>query len=265
MATTVVAWGIPTLRLTAPRTLRHGASTARGDAPATTAGASVSTTTGSKSKMVYEYLRSRILDGRYSPGFRLVLTAIAQETGVSVVPVREAVRRLESEGLVDYTHNVGAQVLGINYTEYQDTMTTLALLEGLATALSAPHLSPAELDHASELNAQMLRLTDVEFVSAEYRRLNTRFHAVLTSACPNERLLTLLGTEAERVAMIRRSALDFSPTASLVSVHQHEHLLDLIRRAASQNEIEHYARAHKLASMRSQLPKATAVAGGPLT
>lgn len=224
----------------------------------------MSTTNGSKSEMVYDYLRSRILDGRYSPGFRLVLTAIAAETGVSVVPVREAVRRLESEGLVAYTHNVGAQVLGINYTEYQDTMTTLALLEGLATALSAPHLSPAQLARARELNTLMLQLAANDFVSAEYRRLNSQFHTVLTSSCPNERLLALMNTEAERVAMIRRSALDFSPTASVASVEQHDHLLELIRRGAAAHEIEHYARAHKLASLKSHLPQGGAVSGSPL-
>ena len=63
-----------------------------------------------KQQRVYDTLRERILSGAYGPGFRLVIDAVAAEVGVSTVPVREAIRRLEAEGLVIYRPNVGAQV-----------------------------------------------------------------------------------------------------------------------------------------------------------
>ena len=78
------------------------------------------------------------MDGTYSPGYRLVLAKIAEDLGVSVVPVREAIRRLEAEGLVKFERNVGATVSGIDPTEYLYTMQTLSIVEGAATALSAP-------------------------------------------------------------------------------------------------------------------------------
>ncbi|MET1019099.1 MAG: GntR family transcriptional regulator, partial [Microterricola sp.] len=102
----------------------------------------------SKAQRSYRYISERINDGRYVPGFRLVLGRIAKELDVSVVPVREAIRRLEAEGLVTFERNVGAQVALIKETEYLHTMQTLAIVEGAATALSAPHLTPDHLRRA---------------------------------------------------------------------------------------------------------------------
>ena len=63
-----------------------------------------------KQERVYKEVRERILAGTYVPGFRIVIDALAEEFGVSALPVREAIRRLEAEGLVIFRPNVGAQV-----------------------------------------------------------------------------------------------------------------------------------------------------------
>src|SRR5699024_7788780 len=76
----------------------------------------------SKSEMVYHRVRDRILSGQYGAGFRLVRDQLAREFDVSPVPVREAIRRLEAEGLVTFTRNVGAEVTGVNERDYTDTM-----------------------------------------------------------------------------------------------------------------------------------------------
>ena len=81
----------------------------------------------SKSQQAYRYVRDRIDDGRFVPGYRLVLGAIAKDLGVSVVPVREAIRLLEAEGLVTFERNVGAQVALLEKAEYLYTMQTLAV------------------------------------------------------------------------------------------------------------------------------------------
>ena len=64
----------------------------------------------SKQERVYRTVRQRIVDGTLSPGSRLVADGLARELDVSPVPVREALRRLEAEGFVDYELNVGARV-----------------------------------------------------------------------------------------------------------------------------------------------------------
>jgi biotin operon repressor len=64
----------------------------------------------SKHERAYQLIRSRIIDGSYTPGHRLIIDALAGELGISQVPIREAIRRLEAEGRVVYRHNSGARV-----------------------------------------------------------------------------------------------------------------------------------------------------------
>lgn len=121
-----------------------------------TAPASISEgTAGSKSEQAYQAIKARIVEGTYTPGYRLVLAAIAKDLGFSVVPVREAIRRLEAEGLVKFERNIGATVSGIDPTEYLYTMQTLSIVEGAATALSAPLVGEADIARARAVNAEM--------------------------------------------------------------------------------------------------------------
>lgn len=201
----------------------------------------------SKSEMVYRRLREQILTGRYGPGYRLVLDRIARELDVSPVPVREAVRRLEAEGLVTFTRNVGAEVAGINPRDYADAMQTLAYLEGAATSLAAAHISPEQLAHAAQLNDRMRDIQGSDPV--QFTDLNEQFHRVLCEACPNGHLLDLVHREWQRMAMIRQSSFSRISSRAATSVAEHDRLLELIRDRASLDEIERLARAHKLRTM----------------
>jgi len=181
----------------------------------------------SKSQRAYAYLRERIEDGRFVPGYRLVLAQLAGELDMSVVPVREAVRRLEAEGLVTFERNVGAQVALIKETEYQHTMETLALVEGFATALSAPHLSAAQLDEARAVNERM-RDCLADFDPHRFTELNLEFHAVLFEPCPNPHVLDLVHRGWRRMTVLRDSSFSFVPGRARESVAEHDGILDLI-------------------------------------
>ncbi|GAB2982541.1 GntR family transcriptional regulator [Amycolatopsis acidiphila] len=207
----------------------------------------------SKSETVYQELRGRILSGRYVAGFRLVLDQLARELNVSTVPVREAVRRLEAEGLVDFTRNVGAEVAGIDTADYADAMQTLAYLEGAATSLAAPHLSAERLAEAAELNEQMRALQGNGFDPVRFTELNERFHRLLCDACPNRHLRELLGREWQRMSLIRRSSFTFVPGRSATSVTEHEQILRLLRTGTPADEVERVTRAHKLQTLSSYL------------
>src|SRR5215216_4312182 len=115
---------------------------------------------GSKSEQAYQAVKARIIEGTYTPGYRLVLGSIAEDLKMSVVPVREAIRRLEAEGLVTFERNVGARVTLVDESEYAHTMQTLGLVEGCATALSAPLLDEAALDEAARINERMAQMLD---------------------------------------------------------------------------------------------------------
>ncbi len=205
-------------------------------------------TAESKSQLAYGFIRERIDDGRYVPGYRLVLGQIARELDVSVVPVREAIRRLEAEGLVTFERNVGAQVALIKETEYLHTMQTLAIVEGAATALSAPHLTPDHLRRAREVNERMRRTLD-DFDPHRFTELNLEFHAVLFEECPNPHVLDLVHRGWNRMRMLRDSSFSFVPGRALASVDEHDRILDLIEQGAEPLDIELAARRHRNATL----------------
>lgn len=198
----------------------------------------------SKSQQAYRVLRDRIAHRELAPGFRLVLPTIAAELDMSVVPVREAVRRLEAEGLVTYERNVGARVALIDETDYVHAMQTLGLVEGAATALAAPLLGDAALARASEINDRMRQLLG-RFDDHAFTELNHRFHEALYEACPNPQLLDLVHRGWTRLAGIRESAFGFAPGRAPHSVAEHEHILALIREGAEPLEIELAVREHR--------------------
>lgn len=200
--------------------------------------------TGSKSEQAYSYIRERIVDHRYSPGYRLVLGTIADDLGMSVVPVREAIRRLEAEGFVTFEHNVGARVALADETEYTYAMQTLGLVEGAATALSAPLLSDADLDRALEINERMRRMLD-DLDAHEFTRLNEQFHTVLFEPCPNPHILELVHRGWGRLRGVRDSTFSFVPQRAHHSVDEHARLVQLIRDDADPLDIELTARNHR--------------------
>ena len=210
-----------------------------------------STGSVSKSEAVYRELRSRILAGRYTAGYRIVLDQVAREMGVSPVPVREAIRRLEAERLVTFTRNVGAEVAGINIEDYADAVETLAHLEGSATALAAPFVTPQILDEASTINDEMRGMLEgTRFDPQRFTELNSQFHRLLCSPCKNKHLFDLLEREWEFVAVVRRGGQYRMVGRSRVSVEEHDRILELVRSGAAPAEIERAARDHKLRSMR---------------
>jgi DNA-binding GntR family transcriptional regulator len=198
-----------------------------------------------KQEQAYAALRARILDGTYGPGRRLVIDALARELGVSPMPVREAIRRLEAEGWVVYQRHQGAQVAPLDEAGWMEALSTLAVLEGYATALSAPHLSAADIAQARAINERMreaLEALDVMAVSDH----NLAFHRALTERCPNAYLRRELASIQERLNTLRSSIFMFVPTRGRVSVDEHEELVTMIERGVKPSKIERFARAHKL-------------------
>jgi DNA-binding GntR family transcriptional regulator len=210
---------------------------------------------GSKSERAYAAIKDQILQGLYSPGYRLVLSKIADGLGVSVVPVREAIRRLEAEGLVKFERNVGATVAGIHPVEYLYTMQTLSILEGAATALSAPLIGAADIARARAVNAEMRSCLE-HFDPIRFTQLNKDFHSVLYEHCPNPHILGLVHRGWNRLASLRSSTFRFVPGRAHESVDEHEALLRLIETAAGAEDIEKAARLHRSATLDAYLSQA---------
>lgn len=204
--------------------------------------------TGSKSQDAYDWIRERITRHEYGPGYRLVLASIAAELDMSVVPVREAIRRLEAEHLVTFEKNVGARVSVVDEDQYVYTMQTLSLVEGYATRLAAPHLADEDLAAASEINERMHRLLD-HFDAHVYTQLNQQFHAVLFAACPNPHVLDLVDRGWSRLAGLRDTSFALIPSRPRHSVEEHDRIVELIRTGADPDELELFTRNHRLRTL----------------
>ncbi|MFD6068184.1 GntR family transcriptional regulator [Amycolatopsis lurida] len=208
--------------------------------------------TTSKSELAYEWLRERIARHEYGPGYRLVLAEIAGALDMSVVPVREAIRRLEAERLVTFERNVGARVAMVDQNEYVHAMQTLGVVEGVATALSAPQLSEENIARARRVNERMIALLD-HFDAHEFTALNQRFHSLLFECCPNPQILDLVHQGWTRLSGLRDSTFAFVPDRAHRSVEEHEEILRLITEKADPLDIEFAARNHRWATMQAFL------------
>lgn len=205
-----------------------------------------------KAERAYLDIKTRITDGTFGPGYRLVLGQIAKDLDISVVPVREAIRRLEAERLVTFTANVGAHVVATDAREYQYTMETLSLVEGMATAMAAPFVTRGDLALARSINAEMRECLD-HFDPTRFTELNHEFHAVIFEHCSNLHILDLVHRGWNRLATIRTSTFSFVPGRAHRSVEEHDTILDLIEAKASALDIELAAREHRLATLREFL------------
>lgn len=208
----------------------------------------MSTDTLSKSQQAYRWIKDRIARQEFTPGYRLVLGTIAGELDMSVVPVREAVRQLEAEGLVTFERNVGARVSMVDDSQYRFSMQALSILEGTATALSARRLTADDIRGARRINELMIE-TLANFDPRAFTSLNQEFHSTLFSRCPNPRMLELVNAEWARLGHLRDSTFSFVPGRAQESVHEHENIIRLIEQGAPLGEIEKAARRHRSATL----------------
>ncbi|HIY67385.1 MAG TPA: GntR family transcriptional regulator [Candidatus Agrococcus pullicola] len=216
----------------------------------------------SKSQRAYSLLHERILSGDYEPGQRLVLERIGRELDISVVPVREAIRRLEAEGLVTFERNVGARVAAIDQHEYFETVQTLSVVEGAAISIAAPTITEDDLIKARGLNAKLEDLLHADgFDPRAFSDLNERFHRVLSDRCPNSHLSDLVDRGWNRLARLRRSTFAFVPERAQASIAEHEEIINLIATGADEREIELAVREHRLATPYAFLHKNQPEAG----
>jgi DNA-binding GntR family transcriptional regulator len=208
----------------------------------------------SKADHAYAMIRERILSGEPKPGKRLVIEQLARELDISAVPVREAIRRLEAEGYITYTRNIGATVGTIDLSRYPETVEALAVLEAAATALAMPQLTPSDLAEARRINDDMRR--SVENLEPDrFTQMNHQFHETLYCKCPNSHILDMVNREWILLGTTRRSAFSFVPERAIGSVGEHEKLIELIEAGRPAAQVEAFARAHRMRTVRYLLSR----------
>jgi len=136
-----------------------------------------------KSQLAYEYIKEEISSAEFSPGTKLVIHSLASKYGISDSPIREALRRLEAEGVVKNTPHVSYVVTEADFTELDKVFEVRQLLEGHATWLAARHITSPALSYLRDIVEKMNACGRADAVL--YSRLNTEFHDVIYSSCGN--------------------------------------------------------------------------------
>jgi DNA-binding GntR family transcriptional regulator len=177
---------------------------------------------GSLGKTVAEQLRRLILTGQHKPGERLVEDKLSAELGVSRVPIREALRTLAAEGLVDLPPRRGASVAILSPEIAHDLVEVRATLEGLNARLAARHHQPAiiaELQQVLTEGNAAARESNVD----DLVRLNGAFHDKLAQAGRNSILWDIMRTLRERTGLVfaantnRRSLEDWDEHSRILA------------------------------------------------
>jgi len=148
-------------------------------------------------QIAYEHLRDGILSGRYVALSRLKSEIVAQEVGISRMPVRDALRRLHAEGLVTLRPNRGAVVTSLTPHDVMELFEMRAALEGLATYHAARNATSADFER---LSSQLRELSHYKADTLGWSMLHDRFHDSVCRLSGRERL-------CNQVALIRQQVL----------------------------------------------------------
>ena len=197
-----------------------------------------------KQERTYTILRDRIHSGSIAPLARLNIDALARELGVSPIPVREALRRLEAEGWVRFTPNVGAVVSPVDSTFWEQAMVALAILEGAASGEAKKNLRRSDIARLRRISAAMEQAA-ANADPLRFSRLNRELHAAITCRCPNAYLVDLLEQTNARLDLLRSTMFVYLPHRSEDALKEHVRLIQLLEHGTSE-EVESFARWHKL-------------------
>ena len=188
---------------------------------------------------VAAHIRDAILSGRLKPGQRVDQDAIAEELGVSRLPVREALIALDQEGLVQTIPRKGTYVSRVDRDDIVDHYQIFGQVAGLAAARAVARLDDAGLERLVALHDAMSRAGILQ----EQQRLNHEFHRTINTAAGSQRMSAMLQLLSRSLPM---PYADFPPEWLDEANRQHRDILDAFRRRdtlAAQRSMEQHINA----------------------
>ncbi len=202
----------------------------------------------SRADHVSKRIREAIRTGRYAPGERIRETEVATWLGVSRTPVREALRRLESEGLVGFESWRGVVVAKLDRQQVSELYAMREVLEGAAARLAARHIDDAEIDMLSVLLERADASADVP---EKLAAINRQFHETIYAAAHNRYLLQTLEQLRNALALLRGTTFAV-PGRAKTAATEHKKIVEEIRKR-DPDRAEEAARAHIAAAHRARL------------
>lgn len=183
--------------------------------------------TGAASLRVADFLRTAILNGDIAPGERIRQEEVAERLGASRLPVREALRILEAEGLTEHEPNKGARVPKLSMHEVDVIYQMRERLEPLALSESIPHLGAEELERLEEIQSRI----EADTGMPSFLALDREFHLLTYTGCGIEQLTGMVTRLWNSTQHYRRAFMALSgPRRMWVVNAEHRLLLDAIER-----------------------------------
>lgn len=199
----------------------------------------------------YEALREAILLGQLRPGERVVEAEIARQMGISRGPIREAVRQLEQDGLVEYQPRRGVIVAELTRERVLDAYAVRAQLEGLASRLAAEHIVPAGLAHLETLLETMRTHADADDATA-LLQTDVQFHEYICTVAGNRVLLRLWTSLGPHAWTLFSGAQQRGHTTLAALADRHQPIIDALR-SRDVDEAERVGKEHTLGIARGVL------------
>lgn len=150
---------------------------------------------------VIDHVYRNIMDGELRPGDKLLESELSASLGISRAPVREALRELVADGLLDYRPQAGACIAALSPDQIVDAYTTRGVLEGYAAALAAPHLTADDLETLNTLARGM----QIQASAGENHQMidaGEDFHRLIFERCPNHQLLEFAARLSRRLHVL---------------------------------------------------------------
>lgn len=197
----------------------------------------------SMGEAAYDYLKQAIISGDLPPGQRLIESHLSAQMKVSRVPVREAVKRLEQEGLVEKTGGRGFAVKSHSKEEIEETLGIRALLESYAAYLATEHINAGilkKLEDSIDAYRSAFEKGDTE----KLMQLNTQFHEIIYKAAGSRKLYLLISSFRDEIHRYRRPLLTSHDHAQ-VSLKDHEEMVKAMREK-DKKKVEDLVRRHIL-------------------
>lgn len=177
---------------------------------------------------VFETLREAILKGVLSPGQHLMEMQLAYQLGVSRTPVREAIRMLELEGLVNMVPRKGARVAAISEKSLCDVLEVRRALEELSVRLACTRMERNDLEKLDSINQQFIRVCQSDDV-VQIARIDENFHAVIYEAADNAKLLQLLNQMQNQMYRYRIEYIKLKERRQIL-VEEHKKIIHALAR-----------------------------------
>lgn len=179
-------------------------------------------------EVVYETLREAIRSGVLTSGERLMEIQVAEELGVSRTPVREAIRRLEAEGLVVMIPRRGTYVSDMSLRDISDVFEIREALEVLAASLAAERITDMEIEEFERMMVEFDEVVNKNNVDGLVE-LDIRFHTKLYEASRNVRLIAILNNLREQTTRFRMTSMSV-PGRMQDTLDEHRAIIEALGR-----------------------------------